>query len=429
MTETSELVEHFFRHEYANLVSVLTRAFGIRRLDLVEEMVGAAMVQAMETWKQTGVPDNPAAWIHRVARNKTLDALRCDKIHEKAVGFSYAALHQKDIQRENFGTNNVIDGWLEDQSLPDSLLRMMFVCCHPILDRRSQITLTLKLLCGFSVREVAQGLLVQPESAKKRIQRAKKKLATDNIPIEFPETSEAQSRLAAVHDVLYLMFNEGYSPAEGSQPIRDDICEEAVRLCLLLCKHSTLATPESKALLSLMLFHASRFESRIDALGQIVLLEDQDRSKWNRELIKSANQWLFSSVIDQPSRFHLEAVISAKHCEAERFEDTDWPTIVQFYDRLIELFPSPVYQLNAAIAVAQTGDFEDAKTRLQDVRQDGNLKDYFLLECAEAYVYEKSGEPEHAIDLYLAALRKPISDHQKLLIQQRLSKISNSGKH
>lgn len=418
MTETSELVEHFFRHEYANLVSVLTRAFGIRRLELVEEMVGAAMLQAMESWRKQGPPDNPAAWIHRVARNKTLDSLRRDQVHEKAIGFAYHAINPKAPD-----PNSLIDDWLEDTALPDSLLRMMFVCCHPILDRSSQIALTLKLLCGFSIREVAQGLLIQPEAAKKRIQRAKNKLASENIPIEFPATQEAQSRIAAVHDVLYLMFNEGYCTTAGPQPLREDVCEEAVRLCLLLCQHSELATSESKALLSLMLFHASRFESRLDSLGNIVLLEDQDRSRWDRKLIESANRWLYSSVVDQPSRFHLEAVISAKHCEAQRFEDTDWPKIIQFYDRLIELFPSPVYELNAAIAVAQTGNFAQAKSRLQSLQDSGELQDYFLLTCAKAYVFEKSGDVKGATDLYLAALSQPIPQHQKQLIQKRLSRI------
>ncbi|MEM7238589.1 MAG: sigma-70 family RNA polymerase sigma factor, partial [Pseudomonadota bacterium] len=231
---SNHLVEHFFRHEYANLVSVLTKRFGFGRIDLIEDTVSSAMVQAMDAWKQGGVPEKPAAWIHRVAKNRLLDALRREKTHHQAMAFVGLTDTAQDPGLADF-----------EAAVPDSLLAMMFVCCHPTLDRQSQIALTLKILCGFSLHEIARGLLIMPEAAKKRIQRAKAKLQATAIAVELPPTAELNERLGVVHDVLYLMFNEGYSTSHGIEPIRDDVCEEAARLCHLLCEHDTLGTPES----------------------------------------------------------------------------------------------------------------------------------------------------------------------------------------
>ena len=413
--QPDQLVEHFFRHEYANLVSVLTRAFGFARIDLVEDMVSSAIIKAMNSWKQNGIPKNPAGWIHRVARNQILDSIRREKVHEKALAF---ALQQTS---ENQSTDEVIDRWLDEERLPDSLLSMMFVCCHPMLDHKTQIALTLKILCGFSVAEIARGLLLSVAAVKKRIQRAKSELAENNVSIEFPTTDELQARLSVVHDVLYLMFNEGYSTSHGIEPIRDDICEEAARLCHMLCLHPSLNSPNSCALLSLMLFHASRLEARTDSLGNIVLLGDQDRKLWNQDLIDEADKWLVKSVKQIPSRFHFEAVIAQFHCSARSLEETDWEKIILFYNRLMELFPSPVYRLNRAIALAQTGKSDEALEQLELIRNRPEMKDYFLVDCACAFIYEKTGDQKRATDCYLAALNSSLADHQKQLIQKKLA--------
>ena len=416
-SEPNQLVEHFFRHEYANLVSVLTRAFSFSRINMVEDMVSSAIVEAMDSWKQKGIPDSPAAWIHRVARNRILDSIRREKTHQKAMAFSGA------IKDGKFSNHELLDRWLDESSLPDSLLRMMFVCCHPMLDRKSQIALTLKILCGFSVAEIARGLLMTEEAVKKRIQRAKAQLAQSNIAIEFPAPDQLQSRLSVVNDVLYLMFNEGYSTTHGVEPIRDEVCEEAARLCHMLCEHETLSTPASRALLSLMLFHASRLDARTDSLGNIVLLGDQDRTKWDRKLIDVADRWWIKSVDEMPCRFHFEALITRMHCKASSVEETDWPKIVQLYDMLVESYPSPIYRLNRAIAVAQSGDLERANDELESLRDGGELKDYFLLDCASAHIHSLAGKVGAAIDAYLAALSCCPADHQKSLIERQLTKL------
>ncbi|MGI9516075.1 MAG: RNA polymerase sigma factor [Pirellulaceae bacterium] len=415
--EPNRLVEHFFRHEYANLVSVLTRVFGFARIDLVEDMVGAAMLEAMNSWKQRGVPDNPAGWIHRVARNRILDSLRRERTHDKALAFTGLMGRQNE---DAAAPEALFDQWLNERALPDSLLRMMFVCCHPTLDRKSQISLTLKILCGFSVGEIARGLLITPDAAKKRIQRAEQRLADADISIEFREPDQLQLRLSVVHDVLYLMFNEGYSTSHGIEPIRDDVCEEATRLCHMLCEHETLSTPESRALLALMLFHSSRLAARTDTLGNIVLLGDQDRSLWDRKLISVAERWLIRSIETTPSRFHFEAVIAQMHCSASSVEQTDWTNIVRFYDRLMESYPSPVYRLNRAIAIGESGDHELALSELAAIRQHSAMRDYYLLDCAAGHIRSSCGDIAGATDAWLAALSKPLADHQKQLIERRL---------
>ena len=414
MNEAGPLVEHFFRHESANLVAVLTRAFGLRRLELVEDMVQQAMVEAMHAWKQRGLPDSPAAWIHRAAKNRVLDALRREKTHEQALAFSGQARESEE---------SLVDQWLESERLPDSLLRMMFACCHPTLDRKTQIALTLSTLCGFSCNEIARGLLLGAETVKKRVQRAKKTLADANVSLDLPSDDALILRRAVVHDVLYLMFNEGYSTSRGVEPIRDDVCEEAARLCHLLCE-SPLASAATKALLALLLFHSARLESRTDAEGRIVLLEDQDRGRWDRRLIGIGSWWLAESKPsnDRLTTYHLEAAISQQHCLAASVEKTDWPLIVQLYDRLLVLHDSPIYRLNRAIAQGQAGASDEALEQLQELSTLSEMEGYPLLDCAMARIYELSGRDREAAAAYQAALAKHPAPHEVNLIQRKLQR-------
>lgn len=406
----NQLVEHFFRHESANLVAVLTRAFGMRRIDLVEDMVQVAMSEAMQAWKQRGIPENPAGWIHRAAKNRILDALRREKTHAQAIALS------------GYGDDDqasMVDRWLEEERISDSLLRMMFVCCHPSLDRKTQIALSLKTLCGFSVAEIARGLLLPDETVKKRVQRGKKSLAAANVRLELPSDDQLAIRLDVVHDVLYLLFNEGYSTSHGTEPIRDDICEEAARLCHLLCESSC------NALLALLLFHASRLDARTDEAGAVVLLEDQDRGKWDRRLIGAAQGWLAKSKTERPTTLHLEAAIAMQHCIAASVETTEWSTIVQLYDRLLQLRDSPIYALNRAIAVGQAGDTRAAMSQLQSLRDRADMKDYLLLDCAIGRIHELGGDTDSAINAYLDALGKPVAPHEKELLQRKLRKLTD----
>src|SRR5262245_26027996 len=291
------LVEHFFRHEAGRLVSVLTRFFGWRNFDVVEDMVQSTLLQALETWR-VRMPDNPSAWLHRIAKNKILDALRRNRIGQRAAaGWAAArATHEEKLDELFF-----------DSEIEDSQLRMMFACCHPHLAREIQLALTLKALCGFGNAEIARALLVSEETVKKRLQRATRDLIDHQIALDPPAASELARRLDGVHQVLYLLFNEGYSSSEGETAIRADLCEEAARLCYLLCSHPRFALPATQALMALMLFHAARLQSRLDQRGSVLLLEEQDRGQWDRRLIRRAQEFLAQSAAGTAlSAFHLE---------------------------------------------------------------------------------------------------------------------------
>ena len=410
-----QLVEHFFRHESANLVAVLTRAFGLRHLELVEDKVQEALVAAMQTWSRRGVPDNPSGWIYRVARNRLLDAVRREAIHRRVVAT---------FPQGEGAVETLVEEWLQEDQLPDSLLRMMFVCCHPALDRRSQLAMTLKTLCGFSLAEIARGLLISPEAAKKRVQRARKTLAREQIHLDLPPAAELQERLRAVQKVLYLMFNEGYSTSQGHEPLRDDLCEEAARLGHLLCEHPSFNTPETCALLALMLAHSARLEARLDGEGQVVLLGDQDRSQWDRRLIGFAEHWLERSKTPTPSRYHLEAAISLAHCHAPSLEETDWPLIVRYYDRLLDLDLSPLYVLNRAIARGEMGDVTRALEELETLRGHRDLRHYFLLDCAVGRLHELSSRKEAARAAYAAARSVARAPHEQTFLDRKLAELN-----
>jgi RNA polymerase sigma-70 factor (ECF subfamily) len=407
------LVEHFFRHEAGRLVSVLTRIFGWRHFDLVEDMVQATLLDALEAWRVRGVPDNPSGWVHRIAKNKILDALRRDQIGQRVLG-EWAAgrpTHEE-----------ALDDLFFDSEIEDSQLRMMFACCHPHLARENQLALTLKALCGFGNAEIARALLVGEETVKKRLQRATRDLVEQQIALDPPAAGELAGRLDSVHQVLYLLFNEGYSSSEGETAIRADLCEEAARLCHLLCSHPRFRTPAADALLALMLFHAARLESRLDQGGSVLLLEEQDRSKWDRGLIGCAQQFLARSAEGTVlSPFHLEAAIACHHCTAASVADTDWPAILRLYDALLRVHRSPVYLLNRAIVLAQIDGPHAGIRALEEAGQDAALRHYHLFEATLGELYRRGGDLARARRHLEAAREKTTSPFDRELLDRRLA--------
>lgn len=420
--ESHRLVEHFFRHQHANVVASLTRQFGVAKLDLIEDAVGRAMLQAMNAWRKKGPPDKPVAWIHQVAKHTVLDQLRRDQLHAKAMAFAKLQVNRSGTT----GNDQSVDQDFEE-TVSDSLLRMLFVCCHPELAWREQVCLALKILCGFSVNEIAAGLLENPETVKKRIQRAKPKLAELSPELELPASSELPSRLASVHRVLYLMFNEGYSTSENSQPIRAEICEESARLCHLICQRAEYADADSFALLALMLLHGARLDARVDASNCLILLEDQDRSQWDHRLIAIAHGYLDRSFDAAggrdnrkvPTRFQLEAMLAHLHTSAPSVTDTDWKGIVRVYDLLLLHEKSDVYLLNRAIAVAQTGDVDSALVEIRNLKENHRLASYHLLLCGEAYIECLAGNYEKAYQCYSQAIPMTKSTSQRAIIEKR----------
>ncbi|MGH7453053.1 MAG: RNA polymerase sigma factor, partial [bacterium] len=295
--------------------------------------------------------------------------------------------------------------------------------CHPRLARENRLALTLKALCGFGNSEIARALLVGEETVKKRLQRATRDLIDHQIALDPPAAGELHQRLDSVHQVLYLLFNEGYSSSKGETAIRADLCEEAARLCHLLCSQRRFSTPPTHTLMALMLFHAARLEARLDQRGSILLMEEQDRGKWDRRLIRRAQEFLDQSAEGTViSPFHLEAAIACLHCTAPSYAETDWPAILRLYDALLMINRSPVYLLNRAIVLAQIEGPHAGIRALDEAGQDPALRHYHLFDATLGEFYCRAGDLTRARQHFEAARRKTSAPCDRELIDRRLSK-------
>ena len=344
------------------MVAALTRLFGARHVELAEDIVADTLLKAMQEWPFRGVPDEPAAWLHRVARNLAIDRLRREARGLELLRENAALL------RSEWTLSSTVNDAMSGPTIADDQLRMMFACCHPAIPREQQVALALKTLCGFSVPEIARAFVTNEETINKRLYRAREAFRALGR-IEIPSATELGQRLEHVLATIYLLFNEGYNSTSHHDLIREDLIEEALRLCDLLTRNAATDTSEVHALLALMLYHASRSGTRIDADGAIVLLKDQDRSKWDAELIALAGQHLDRAVADGAmSVYHIEAAIAGVHAHAPSFEATNWNAIVSLYDELLRSNPSPVVQFNRAIAVAQAEGPSVGLTALDNVK-------------------------------------------------------------
>ncbi len=402
------VIGHLFRHEAGKMAAVLTRFLGVDNLDTAEDLVQDTLLKAMETWRFRGMPDNPTAWLYKVARNKAIDWVREQQRKTK---------HSKEAE----STTTVEELFNEDE-IQDSVLRMMFTCCHPSIQTESQIALTLKTLGGLSVAEIANAFLTTEDTIAKRIYRAKEKIKEEKIKLEAPGVFEMPSRLDSVLHVLYLLYNEGYHSSHGDTVIREDLCAEAMRLTYLLIQHKSTNLPKVKALMALMCLQTSRFASRTGDLGQIILLEDQDRSKWNQDLITRGLNFLEqSSSGDLVSEYHVEASIASIHALPKHFKDTRWDALVKLYEILNELKPGPMTSLNHAIATGYAISPEQGIIELEKIE---SLKDHYLYLCALGNFYLLSGKNSQAKELFEKALQKTTSLHEVELIKRNLEKCS-----
>jgi RNA polymerase sigma-70 factor (ECF subfamily) len=345
-SEISRLADHLFRREAGKLVSILTGIFGIDRLQLAEDVVQEALVRALRTWSYSGIPENPAAWLMQTAKNLALDVIRREKVfHEKEPEIVTFMEQWSDPPAGNSTTF--------ESEIKDGRLRLMFACCHPLLAREAQTALALKTLCGFSPAEIASAFLASEAAIAKRLTRARQRIRELHIPFEIPSGGELPARLESVLQTIYLLFNEGYKASSGDCLVRQELCQEGIRLATLLAEHPVVSQPRIHALLALMLLNAARLAARSDADGNVVRLEEQDRTRWDQEMIARGMFHLSKSAAgDDVSEYHLQAAIAAVHCTARNYESTDWSRILSLYDRLVELDDSPVIALNRAVAVA-----------------------------------------------------------------------------
>ena len=342
--DASTLLPNLFRSEYRNMVSVLSYSFGIKHVEIAEDIVSDTFLAATETWCVTGVPDNPRAWLYAVARNKIRNHLKRDALFEKSIS--------KDIAHTT-PSSEEFELDLSVKNIADSQLAMMFTICNPLNAAEAQIALALNLLCGFSIQEIADAFFTSKDVIYKRINRARERLKEENVPIRQPMSDEISVRLPNVLMTLYLLFSEGYYSLSQNTNLRRDFCDEAMRLNMLLIDHKLTDTPATKALYALMCFHASRFDSRQNEQGEPILYDDQDDSRWNQALITQGTYFLnFASVGEEVSRFHLEAGIAYWHTHKEDTTEK-WSKILDLYNHLLVLEYSPVAALNRTFALSK----------------------------------------------------------------------------
>lgn len=407
-----QLAEHLFRHEAGNLVSMLTGIFGMSRLQLAEDVVQEAMIRALQTWPYQGIPANPAAWLMQTAKNRALDLIRREK-----------SFHDKQPE--------IIAGWERDTStedvvrldseIADDRLRLFFACCHPLVSIEDQTVLALKTLCGFSPAEIASGIFSTEGAIAKRLTRARQKIRDLGIPFEIPAGEELSARLDGVLKILYLLFNEGYKASSGDSLIREDLCKEAIRLGDSLSHHPIASQPRTHALLALMLLNGARLRSRQDAAGNILRLEEQDRSTWDREMIALGLQHLARSAQGtEISEYHLQAGIAACHATAADDATTPWPRILQHYDHWMVLNDSPVVALNRAVALAKVQGPAAGIQAVESIRNRQSLQSYYLVHAVLGELYAQAGDFLQAVRHLRSALELAEMKSEQLFLLKQL---------
>ncbi|NQY08700.1 MAG: sigma-70 family RNA polymerase sigma factor [Flavobacteriales bacterium] len=423
MTQDQNIVEkqvnHLYRHEYGKLVSVLTKTFGVSNIELAEDVVQDAMLEAMEQWAYKGVPDNPVGWIYKVAKNKAVNIVNRDKYkQEHSIQIAQHLLSNEIVESD-------LNDIFTDKEIADDQLRMMFTCCHPVVSSDSQIALTLKTLCGFSIPEIASAFLTSEENINKRLVRARKNIKEAKVDFEVPVGKDLEPRLNSVLETIYLLFNEGYNATSGSVAVRYDLCEEAIRLTELIASNTNLAKSSNVfALLALMSLNASRFKARIDEYDNIVDLEHQDRSKWNLDLMQKGLQYLYyTTEQNQVSAYYILATISAHHCTAKDFASTDWDNILSLYDNLIQIVDTPIVQLNRAVVVSKTSNAAQALKDIDKIKDKNTLNTYLPYYTVKAELHIQNNELGKATALLKAALNLPINDKLRSEILNKLEKI------
>ncbi len=411
-TAAPGLVEHFFRREYGRLVALLTRKVGVRHIDLVEDAVQGALLAALTAWTAQAPPDDPGAWLYRVAHNKLMGDLRRTagrlEILERAGDTSSEGADRPAPRLAN--------------EVGDDLLRMLFICCDDAIPRESQLVLALKTLCGFSTAEIALRLFTSEANVYKRLARARDRLREAPLDTETPPLDTLQSRLPNVHTVLYLLFNEGYLSAHAEQAIRRELCDEAVRLATLLAEHPVGAVPETFALIALMHLHAARLGGRCDGMGGLLLLEEQDRSLWDQEQMQLGAEWLKRSASGAVfSRFHVEAGVAAEHGFAPSFGQTRWKEISELYAMLDRIAPSPLHTLNRAVAVAEWQGPAAGLAVLHALSPPAWLAGSYLWDAVLGDLNRRAGNLETAQQHLDRAFASAPTEAVRALLQRRLA--------
>ncbi len=407
-----KMIDHLFRHQYGKMVSILTRIFGLNHLEMVEDAVQDTFIIAMQKWRNQ-MPDNPEAWLTHAAKNRLLDLLRKSN-----------AENNRAVKFDNGPSAIAISQLFMDEEIEDSQLRMIFTACHPALDPRDQIAFALKTIAGFSVNEIASSLLLKKETIKKRLSRARKAIKENNISFKIPEKNELLKRLERVHEVLYLIFNEGFHSNHKKILIRKDLCEEALRLTQLVLKKEELRNGAGYALFGLMCFHFSRIDSKMSDNFESIDLKNQDRSKWFFPLIELGNSAMNKSLeYEDESSYHIEAAIAAEHLKAKSFETTDWNKILELYELLFEMYGDNLTALNIAMIFIQLNENKNARKILDDIKPQELEQRAYLYYGVEAEYFININEKEKAIQCLEEALYKVTNNSEKNYLLEKKKRV------
>jgi RNA polymerase sigma factor (sigma-70 family) len=411
-----ETVDHLFRHECGKLVSVLTKLFGPQNLQLAEDVVQDTLLTALSNWKINGLPQNPSAWLFTAARNKAVDVLRQQKRKDE---FSKSITP---LLQSEYTLAPTVKEMVNTNTIDDDQLRMMFVCCHPSLSAEAQVSLILKTLCGFSVTEIAKAFITVYDTIEKRLYRARQTFRENNVQFELPAAADLDSRVESVLMAIYLLFNEGYNSTNHEYLIRNDLMNEAMRMCELICRNEKVNHANAHAVMALMCFTASRNDARLDAEGNILLLKQQDRSKWNRALIETGVFHLEESAAGETiSKYHIEAGIAYEHAQARDYHHTNWNNILHCYNLLYELYPTPIIALNRAIVISELSGAAEGINAIENIQQLSSLKNYYLLPATLGELHWQLKHYDKAKIYFEEAITLTQSAIEKKLLQQKLN--------
>jgi RNA polymerase sigma-70 factor (ECF subfamily) len=404
-------ISSLYREQYGRILASLIRALG--NFELAEDALQDAFAAAVEQWPREGVPNNPAAWIASTARHKAID---------KARRQSWFSERRDEIQRlVEFEMSS--DANDNADSFPDERLRLIFTCCHPAINREAQIALSLRTLCGLTTEEIARAFVTPTATMAQRIVRAQRKIRAAGIPYEVPSGDALPERLESTMAVIYLVFNEGYLASSGDEVVRKDLCAEAIRLARILSALMP-GQPEARGLLALMLLHDSRRDTRTDANGDLVLLEDQDRSRWDHRQIAEGLALATDAVgAAAPGPYAIQAAIAAEHARAKHYDDTDWARIAQLYAMLLDIQETPIIALNHAVAIAMAHGMPHGLALIEELETSGELNDYYLMWAAKADLLRRMGSLIDAAAAYRRALEVVINNPDRRFLERRLAEM------
>ncbi|MEZ5016336.1 MAG: sigma-70 family RNA polymerase sigma factor [Flavipsychrobacter sp.] len=420
ITSVHYIIEELTKKESGKIIAVLTRVFGPHNFELAEDVFQDVLIKALESWQEKGVPDNPTAWLYRAAKNRAIDMLRKYR-HE----YTYGDDHNPLLDSE-YTANTVLEDYFKEHEIKDDQLRMIFACCHPDIAKEAQTAMVLKTISGFSIPQIAKAFITSKDTIEKRLYRARKAFRDGKVAFTIPTGDELIARLENVLKTIYLIFNESYSSSYDDELIKESLALDTIRLCTLIVEHPSTCRPEARALLALCYFHTARMPGRISASGDLLLMSEQNRSLWNKDFIDAGiHQLTLAAEGSNISRYHVEAAIAYEHCKAETYDATDWRMILEYYNILQQIEPSPIILLNRAVVLKELEGAAKAIEVIKSIPGINYLDKYYLLHAILGKLYSEIGSKIDAIKHFEKALSLVVSTAERKLINKELKELTS----